>query len=123
VVPLGALKIWGPGDLAIPKLYRIAGADELLTFGRLLQSEWGDIRSSKGISDAGLEVFENDADEIRGLVREMIDVLDGRRVYSPKEEALQARMQELFVPRNYTYYSKTRIGTKFLQKYENLVRV
>ena len=123
VVPLGALKVWGPLDIAIPKLYRIAGTDELLPFGRLLQSEWGDIRSSKGLAGAGLEVVENDADEIRGVVKEMIDVLNGLQDYSPKDETLQARMQRLFVPRNYTYYSKTRIGTKFLRKYEDLIRV
>jgi putative glycosyltransferase (TIGR04372 family) len=123
VAPLGALKVWGPRDIAIPKLYRIAGTDELLPFGSLLQSEWGNLRSSKGIAVAGLEVVENDAGEIRDLVREMIDVLDEKKLYSPDEELLQARMQGLFVPRNYTYHSRTRIGSKFLQKYEDLIRV
>jgi putative glycosyltransferase (TIGR04372 family) len=123
MAPLGALKVWGPRDMAIPKLYKFAGTDELLTFGRVLQSEWGNIRVLRRLADAGLEVLENDADEIRDLVREMIDVLDERKVYSPDEEALQDRMQELFVPTNLTYYSRSRIGTKFLQKYENLVRV
>ena len=95
----------------------------MLTFGRLLRSEWGNFWFSQDIADAGLEVVENDAEEIRGLVKEMIDVLDERKAYSLEEEALQDRMQELFVPRNYSYHSRTRIGTKFLQKYENLVRV
>ena len=123
VVPLGALKIWGPGDLAIPKLLRIAGTDALLTFGRLLRSEWGNFWFSQDIADAGLEVVENDTEGTRGLVKEMIDVLDERKAYSLEEEALQDRTQELFVPRNYSYHSRTRIGTKFLQKYENLGRV
>lgn len=123
VVPLGALKVWGPRDIAIPKLCRITGTDELLSFGRLLHSHWGNIRSSEGLAEAGLEVLENDAHEIRCLVREMIDVLDGRQVYSPEDERRQVRMQELFVPKNYSYYSRTRIGAKFLQKYEDLIKV
>lgn len=121
VAPFGAAKVWGPQDLAIPKLYKNSQSGELISFGKLLSSGHGDIRSSEGIHALGYAVVENSPEEILAVTTEMLDRLDGVLRETPADLALQHRMQALFTPRNYTYYSETRIGAEFLRTYEHLV--
>jgi putative glycosyltransferase (TIGR04372 family) len=121
VAPLGALKIWGPRDLAIPKLYQHENSGKLASFSEILHTGTGDLRSSSEIHSSGFRLVENSAAEIKEVVLEMVNRLDGIHVESELDSRLQSQMQELFVPSNYTFFSKTRIGADFLRSHSSLL--
>ncbi len=122
VAPLGAVKIWGPRDLAIPKLFRKISSGELAPFTEVLRSGSGDNRSSQKILNSGFELLDNTADEIKDLVTEMMDRLEGKHSASDEAECLQSQFQGLFSPSNYTFHSRTRVGEAFLRKYSHLLK-
>jgi putative glycosyltransferase (TIGR04372 family) len=122
VAPLGAVKIWGPRDLAIPKLFRKRSSGELAPFPEVLRSGFGDNRSSQKILNSGFELLDNTPDEIKDLVTEMIDRLEGKHSASSEAEDLQNQFQGLFSPSNYTFHSRTRVGEAFLRKYSHLLK-
>lgn len=119
--PLGAVKIWGPRDVAIPKLYRNIRTQELASFREILASGIGDERSSDEILASGFSMVDNTPDEIRDLVVEMMNRLDRKHVSSDKAESLQDEFQRLFTPLNVTFFSQTRVGEAFLEKYRHLL--
>lgn len=121
VAPLAAAKIWGPKDLAIPKLYRDRRTKELACFSEILRSGMGDMRSSQKILSTGFELLDNTPDEIRDLVSEMIDRLEGVHSASDEAESLQGQFQMLFSSSNFAFYSKSRVGEAFLKKYDYLL--
>jgi len=122
VAPLGAVKVWGDRDLAIPKLYRCVDSGRLASFSEILHTGVGDLRDGRQVTASGFDLMENSAVEIREVVREMIDKLSGSHIQSEQDAILQARFQSLFSTANYTFYSKTLIGAEFLRRYADLLR-
>jgi len=119
--PLGDVKVWGPRDLAIPKLYRNLTTRELEPFEIVFRSGVSKMTSSRAIADAGYEVIENSAEEIRQVVLEMMGVVDGSLSYSRAEKIRQEVFQKLFPPDNYSYHSGTKVGKHFLYNYRHLL--
>jgi hypothetical protein len=76
---------------------------------------------AKLYGDAGIVVEENSAEDIRDLVAEMLDRLEGRFVESDEDRKLQRRYMSLFRPGDYAYAAASRVGAAFLRKYKNLL--
>ena len=119
--PLGAVKIWGPRDLAIPKLYKNIRTHKLASFAQILGSNIGNERSSEKILTCGFSLVDNTPEEIRDLALEMMNRLDKTHNPSDEAELLQNQFQSLFSSANVTFFSRTRVGEAFLKKYKYLL--
>jgi putative glycosyltransferase (TIGR04372 family) len=121
MAPLGACKIWGPRDIAVPKIYRWAESGETMSFPQIFESELADARTTVVFNEHGVYLEESSSNEILGAVQEMLLRLDGKYVGSSSEESRQQAFMQLFQPHNYSYWSKTRVSAQFLSKYEALL--
>ncbi|MFH2204181.1 MAG: TIGR04372 family glycosyltransferase [Elusimicrobiota bacterium] len=70
---------------------------------------------------SGLSLHENTAAEIKDLVLEMNERLDGVWKVEPADEDLQRRYCEMFSERDFCYGFRSRVGTRFL--WENKSRI
>jgi putative glycosyltransferase (TIGR04372 family) len=108
-------------DISIPKLLRRQGAGHYLPFAEIFGSPLANYRMAKLYGDAGVEVEENSAEDIRDLVAEMLDRLKGGFVESDEDRELQRRYMSLFRPGDYAYAAASRVGAAFLRKYKYLL--
>lgn len=119
MIPLSVLGVL-LRDISIPKLLRDPHG-RLLTFAEILESAAGDYRYSALYEAAGLAPVENTAEEILGLVREMLDRLDGIWSAVPEDDELQRRFTSLLRPGHYAYGAASRVGADFLRRHANLL--
>lgn len=106
-------------DISIPKLLQRGG--HYLPFGEIFSSPLADCRLAKLYRDAGIEVEESSEEDIRDLVAEMLDRLQGKFVETDEDRELQRRYMSLFRPGHYAYAAASRVGTAFLRKYKYLL--
>lgn len=119
VAPMATMQALRLGDLGIPKLFQLDG--RTLSFPEVLGSDVGSYNNQWAFDAAGVTVVENDADDIRDLVVEMLEILDGRVRYSPEDEELQARFQRLIKPHHFNYGGACRVGRGFLRRHRELL--
>lgn len=108
-------------DIGIPKLIWSRGEGRYLTFPEILSSPIGDFQISDLYVDAGVEVVDNAPEDIRDLVLEMLNVMEGTVTYTAEDESLQERFKSLLQPGHYSYGASSRLGQSFLRKYKNLL--
>jgi len=120
MVPLSALG-FHPRDISIPKLFHLKGETDYMRFPELFACPIADYRYALFYQDAGVEVEENSAEDIRDLVAEMLDRLDGKFVETDEDRKLQQRYRSLFRPGHYAYGAASRVGAAFLRKYRHLL--
>ncbi|MCP4148640.1 MAG: hypothetical protein GY757_12915, partial [bacterium] len=61
-------------------------------------------------------------EEILDITREMVERLEGKRIYTDEDEKLQRRYREIFKNHSKNYYQYTsRIGADFLKKNKHLL--
>ena len=116
MVPLSALGIM-PSDLSIPKLYRRRQDGRPLGFGEVFGTAAANFRYALQYSQAGIDLVENTADEIRELTKEMLDRLDGRSAPEAGDETLQRCFMALVRQGDYGYGAASRVGAAFLRRY------
>jgi putative glycosyltransferase (TIGR04372 family) len=119
-VPLSSVLQFGPGDVAIPKLLWSEKGGRYLGFEELLRSEAANFRFSNLYREHGIRVDENTAEDIRELVLEMVERVEGRAVYTDDDAARQGRFRALMRPGHYGYGGVNRIGRAFLRKYDSM---
>ena len=68
----------------------------------------------------GIKLIDNTSAEIRDVVVEMMDRLDGKPQYSKKDDELQERFDKLYI-NNACNKSNARIGRDFLRKWSHLL--
>jgi putative glycosyltransferase (TIGR04372 family) len=119
--PLSVVLAFTAADIGIPKLCWTQREGRYLTFPELLDGPLGNARYVHQFDAAGVTVVENSADDIRDLALEMLDVIEGRAVYTTDDERLQERLRGLLRPGHYTYGSQARMGRDFLRKYQWLL--
>lgn len=104
--------------LFIPKLLRLRGEHRYATFHEVLSSDLGRMFTSHGYKKKNIDIIDNSPEEIRDVVVEMLDRLDGNAVYSEEDEKYQGLISELY--RKYSGYGDMgRIGKAFVQNYAN----
>lgn len=110
-----------PRDLGIPKLMRSMRDGSYLKIDDVLGSPLSNFRYAKLYQDAGVRPVENDAEDIRALVNEMLDRLEGRFAGCDEDEALQRTYKSLLRQGHYSYGSPARVGAAFLRRYRSLL--
>lgn len=108
-------------DLSIPKLLWDARLERYLSFPEVFELGHSGYFFSQQYADAEIRVDENSADDILGLVMEMLDRLDGRHVETDEGSALHADYIKLFRPGHYSWGATSRICTAFLVRHYELL--
>jgi putative glycosyltransferase (TIGR04372 family) len=115
-----ALPVYGRHDLFVPKRVRSDGPGRVLTF-----DEWLDPRNrdryvlGTEMAAAGLRVIDNTAEELREVVAEMLDRLDGKAVYDPEDDWRRERFEA--VARRHGLAGFSRVGRDFLRRHADLL--
>lgn len=102
----------------IPKLLWLRNERRYAAFHEVLSSDLGRMFTSHGYEKKNIDIIDNSPEEIRDVVVEMLDRLDGSAVYSEEDEKYQRLISELY--RKYSGYGDMgRIGKAFVQNYAN----
>ncbi|HBJ82276.1 MAG TPA: hypothetical protein DDZ88_00040 [Verrucomicrobiales bacterium] len=104
-------------DLSMPKLLYSERENRLLTFPEAFASPAANFRFTEQYQEQQLRILDNTAEDIVGLVREMLDRVLGGCDYSAEDEALQSAFRALFQPGHYAYGSAARTSREFLRKH------
>lgn len=93
-----AQRPWQPGDIFVPKLIRpLRGGGPALSLEQGLNEPFGYCNSADYLRQKhGLTVQDNDPEDIRAAVAEMLDRLDGRPVYDQTDIAMRARAERIY---------------------------
>ena len=120
-VPLSTVLVFGSKDIAIPKLLWSEAESRYLTFREVFDSDIANFRFTELYQQHGIRVVENAPEDVLDLALEMLDRIEARFAYSPKDEALQLRFKSLMREGHYSFGGSTRVGRNFLRKYEHLL--
>ena len=102
----------------IPKLLWLRDERRYATFHEVLSSDLGRMFTSHGYEEKRIDIIDNSPEEIRDVVVEMLDRLDGNAVYSEEDEKRQRSITELY--QKYSGYGDMgRMGKAFIQNYAN----
>ncbi len=111
---------FAPADVSILKLIWSDRLSRYLTFSEIFGSPVADYRFSKLFTEAGLRVDENTEEELRDLVMEMLDRVEGSYRETSVERALQKQFFSLLRPWHFGHGAAGRIGARFLDRHRNL---
>jgi len=106
-------------SLFIPKKLWKSQEERYLHIREVLDAGLGHNQMTKAFQDAGVTVISNSADEIKSVVAEMLDRLDGLRHDSPANVERQARLAELLASKGVIYFNN--MGREFLEFNEPLL--
>jgi putative glycosyltransferase (TIGR04372 family) len=110
-------------DIVIPKKYRYFESKRFLTFFQVVAMGADRWFKSQYFEDEGIEVVENNPDEILALAQEMNARLDGTWKPHDEDEELQKAFWELFPPGHPVKGSPVRIGAEFLRQNQELLEM
>ena len=103
----------------IPKMIWLKRENRYAGFHEVLSSDLGRMFSSHGYEEKEADLIDNSPEDIRDVVVEMMDRLDGTEIYSKEDENRQRAITELY--QKYSGYGDMgRIGNAFINKYANL---
>lgn len=114
---------FAPSDISIPKLVRSTPQNRYLTFGEIFGRSIANYRFTQLFAENGLIVEENSEEDLRDLVVEMFDRIDGSYSETAEDRARQSRFSALLRPDHYCFGTASRIGSRFLGSHENLLPV
>ncbi len=110
---------WYGQDLFIPKLFWSEKENRYLTFAECLCSTVRTAESPAYLASVGTKLVNNTPEELRDVVVEMLDRLDGTFQCSQEDRNLVARFEHLWTENGYRTNSP--IGLAFLQKWAELI--
>ena len=120
--PFSLVLPYGPDDIGIPKLLWSIKEKRYLRFKEILSSPLSNIFSDDQFIPNGIQAVENSPEDIKAVMVEMLDMLEGKLKYSAEDECLQAQFKLLMNPAHYSYNAMSRVGRDFLRKYEYLLK-
>jgi putative glycosyltransferase (TIGR04372 family) len=104
--------------LFIPKLLWLRGERRYATFHEVLSTNLGRMFTSHGYEQKKIDIIDNSPEDIRDVVAEMLDRLDGNAMYSEEDEKRQGSITDLY--KKYSGYGDMgRMGKAFIQNYAN----
>jgi len=106
-------------DLFIPKMHRYDQRGEFAPFAESLAPPLGHIHVKSTLATLGVSLCENSREELRDVVTEMMDRLDGRHVCTAEDQALRARFDA--VATGARSFGNAQIGRDFIRKYRGLL--
>ena len=117
-----APRYWYSRDLYIPKQYRSERESRLLTFSEILSSPIGFSHLSEELARLGVRAIDNSPEQIKEVVVEMLDRLDGTTTYTDEDEQLYQRFDRMEPPVKHRIPGGgTRIGRDFLRANAHLL--
>ncbi len=120
MIPQGASYGMAPCDISIPKRHLDADG-RVLPLTEVFESGLSVQRYAHVFAERGVMIVDNSPEEIRELVEEMLDRLDGAFEVTEDDEDLQRRYRAHLSPLDYSYGSLARIGRDWLRANRNLV--
>ena len=103
-------------DIWIPKLYRSVTENRYLTFEEVLLSPLRGFYRTEDFEAAGVTVVDHSPEEIRDLVVEVMDRMDGKIDHTAEDARLQRAFKSL-LEADPMYATNARVGRDFLRKY------
>ncbi len=91
-------RLYTSNDVYMPKLIRERSSGRLLSIEECLSMPLALTYDSRRVYEMGLDVVDSEPEDIRFLVGEMLQRLDGGMAYTPYDEALQRRWKSLIAP-------------------------
>ncbi len=102
--------------LFIPKMLWLKEEERYASFEEVLSSDISRIFTSEGYEDRNIKLVDNSEEELRDVVIEMMDKLDGKMSYTDEDEQRQNKLTKLY--QEYSGYGDMgRIGNTFIKKY------
>ncbi len=106
-------------DIYIPKLYDSGFPARRLRFAEMMAPPVGYAPSYTHARELGLNAIPNTSEEIRDVVTEMLDRVEGKLCYSERDEALQAAF-DVTAETNFCI-GNARVGRAFLARHIKLL--
>jgi putative glycosyltransferase (TIGR04372 family) len=116
LAPLSASYSYGPDDLSIVQRVRMDDG-RLPSFAEIMGGPIANLRLADEFDARGISLIQASPEEIRELVLEMIERLEGRAIYTPEDEARQAGFRSLFHDGHHGYKACSRVGRDFLRRH------
>lgn len=107
------------GDLFIPKLHWYENEREFAPFDESMSQPLGHIHAGSQLARLGISLRSNTPEELRDVVEEMLDRLDGGVDYTAEDKQLQSCFDAVAL--HARSYGNARVGRKFLSEFQNLV--
>lgn len=108
-------------SLTIFKKYWLAGEQRFMTFREIITSGAGRFMDSADYTRHGIELKENTPEEIRDVMLEMDERLNGTWRESEEDEELQRRFWSLIPESELNGVVRARIGAQYLRDNRNLL--
>ena len=126
VVPISHFQTWCENFLVLTKHHILKNNNRKLRLSEIISSEIARALRTKDYDLRGVQIIENSPEEIRDLVLEMLDRLEGTWKSNENDENLQKKFWEIYNTSSLTKLSdngkplhgkiKARYGTKFLRE-------
>ena len=108
-------------NLFIFKKHWLKKEKRFMTFREIIESGAGTFYHAELFEQQGIELIENSPEEIRDVVIEMDERLNGTWETTEQDEELQRQFWSLFKPNEENSVFRCRTGTKFLQQNKDLL--
>ncbi len=109
--------VCGKDDILLPKHYWHEKEGRYLTLAERMSPDYGFLESIGALASMGIRVVDNTPEELRELVAEMMDRVEGRHVDTEQERAMHARFAELAASHE-AYPAK--MARAFMSRYPDL---
>ncbi len=107
--------------LATPKLLRSKDTGCLLSFSEIMNSDAANYRWYELYENDGLEILDNDDEDILAIAKELNQMADMAFQMSKEDEIRQQKMKALFRKGHFGYQSNCLFSPAFLKRYEHLL--
>ncbi len=121
MIPFPALGL-GLNDISIPKLLWSGDLSRYLRYQEILDSPISSFIYAIQYRENGIRVVDNSAEDIRSLVVEMFQKLEGRDRNGKINETQSAEVVNKLKPHHYGYGSVATIGSCFIRKNKELFK-
>ncbi len=120
LAPLSVMSV-GVNDICIPMLYRSNKSRRLLTFNEIFKSKVSSINLNEDFEKYGISLEKNTQEDILDLTIEMFSRVFSSCEVDKSDELRQERFKSMLRPGHFSYGSASRVGRKFLEKYQHLL--
>jgi putative glycosyltransferase (TIGR04372 family) len=116
MAPLSGVYSPGVNDLAIPQRVQLPDG-RVASFEEIMAQDVANFRLSEQFARRGLTLLKASPEEIRELVVETIERVEGRAVDSAADDARQDRFRALFSEGHFAHKAGSRVGRDFLRNH------
>jgi putative glycosyltransferase (TIGR04372 family) len=112
--------VCGKDDILLPKNYLSENQKQHLSLAERMRPEYAFNESIRALAKFGIRVVDNSCEELRDLIIQMIDRLDGRDTETEQERVLQTQFNELAAAHQ---FYPVRVARAFMSRYPDLFQV